>query len=224
MNLTKLVLFSVIFQSLCHNWRKIVVYHTEVIPKFFTALEGNAVNAYCGSLSPVEWAIELDDHSLPRNHTITNNTIILKNLSLSDSGTYYCKGKYKDYYQEIKTFNNYMYLIVFRVNQVGLVLPNILEVSEGSTAAITCGSLKQAEWFSKDIRSQEKATIGNTLILYKLKKDQSGPYICRGTEKPRLDEQIRIFHNDAIILVDGFVEVIPSNSLMLTPAQIVLGL
>ncbi len=197
-----------------------MVFHTEVLPLAFCALEGNSVKAYCGSLSPVKWTYGPNYLPLPSRHTVANNSIILNNVRLSDAGTYYCNGTYENRNQEIKTFVNYFYIEVFEMAEEGLIFPNYLEVSEGSNATLTCGSLKQAEWFSKDIQRQKKTIIGNTLILHHLRKEQSGLYFCRGVEKPILDEPMRIFHNDATIIVDGYVDIIKSNTLTLTLSEI----
>ncbi len=223
MRFTRLLLFTSLYVSSCENWRKMKVYHTQVFPMSFTALEGNIVKAYCGSMSPVKWTYGPNHLPLP-SHTVFNNSIILNNVRLSDTGKYFCNGTYQNEVQEIKTFVNYFIIKVFETAEEGLILPNFLEVSEGSNATLTCGSLKQAEWFSKNIQSQKKTIIGNTLILHHLRKEQSGLYVCRGVEKHNLDEHMRVFHNDATIIVDGYVDIIMSNTLYPTLAEIIEAL
>ncbi len=208
MKLIKIILCTTVARIFCQNWRKIVVEQAQVIPKIVTTLIGNSVRTHCGSLSPVEWTVGEHFLPLPNQHTANNNSLTLNNVGQSESGLYFCKGTYKNFLQQIKKFKNYFFLGVFEVAEIGSVCPNFLEVSEGSNATLTCGSLKQTEWFSKDIYSQLKTIIGNTLILHNLTKELSGQYICRGMEKESPDEPMIIFHDKAVVIVDGYVEMI----------------
>ncbi len=192
------------------DWLQVIIDPTDVIPEDFDILEGTPVKSYCGSLSPVVWTysrnenvgegdidISSRDDPLPSGFRLGNNTVILTNLSELDSGSFNCIGTYHDHEKRTKRFRNWFSVKVWSEIQVGLVLPSIIEVSESENVTLTCGSTKQVEWFGLTLPDQQKSVTNNTLTLWNLSKEFSGPYICRGTLISR-----KIFHSRSIVLVD----------------------
>ena len=120
-------------------------------------LEGGTVKSACGSFQPVIWAYADVLYSFPAdyfglregnfgytspppgNNVQQNNSIILTNLRLSDSGFYYCFGIYRTQSGMIAPFMTYFTLTVWSTIRPKLVLPNIAH-SEGDNVTFRCGS------------------------------------------------------------------------------------
>ena len=82
---------------------------------------------------------------------------------------------------------------------MGTLLPSWVEVTAGSQVTLTCGSLNQVEWFSVHLHELEKTFYQDKVILYRLQKEHSGRYFCRGTNSVN-----NIFHSSAVIIVNGY--------------------
>ncbi len=195
------------------NWGIIDIYNRMVIPNKVYRTENSSVTIYCGSSSPVSWmylpVIPSNGVQVPdfRRHTTGMKQITLNKLLWTDSGIYYCKGTH-----EGQAFIVHTVVLVHNGIPKKKVVPNWVEVSEGSSVALTCGSYSPVEWFSLNFRSQNKIIRYNTLTLYNLKKKHSGRYICRGkSNKVRLrGVRIRrhyysVFHSEALVIVEGVV-------------------
>ena len=197
------------------NWREITLFLEDVVPPRIDVFENASVIFYCGSLSAVSWSLKpiLTDNLMPssRRYPVSTRhlkgikTITLVNLLSNDSGMYYCKGTGKN-----KTFVRMFYVKVWGNVRYGKVIPNWVEVTEGNSVTLTCGSVKPVLWTSVHFDVQNKSFQGNSLTLYNLEKDHSGRYMCRGVVQHKLKKYDwsstnNIFHSWAIIIVDGFV-------------------
>ncbi len=200
------------------DFREIEVGYGELIPiNEVDVLEGNSVKAACGSLQPVTWTYTFDyneefgydfeivdgvyvyfgnNDPLPGTNRQHNNTIILTNLRVSDSGYYYCLGTYRTYSGMIAYFKKSFALYVWTKPPLGFVLPNEVHVSEGDNVTFACGSFREVEWFFRPI-GQEVHLANNTLSLKNVRKDSSGLYLCRGFPINR-----RVFQIPAALFVD----------------------
>lgn len=189
------------------DWREIVVQVGEVVPSHVNTFKKTVVKLYCGSVLPVTWfyrKYDSDEYiylSRTRNTTnfqfqIMNNSITINNLRQSDSGLVYCDGTHIALANH--TFVNYATVNVLGFVPRTRVIPNIVEVSVGDNVQLTCGTDKEAKWFGLHLNNQEKSIFNNIIILRNLKKEHSGPYVCRGIHN------YRIFHSRAIIVVEGY--------------------
>jgi len=180
------------------DWRNIIVNQTEIIPESpLRLLEGNNATIHCGSLSPLTWTYSSDDLPFPGQYIVERNSILLINLTDFHSGFYYCYGTHQMETSEIKMFKNYIWIRVEKVPYYGEVLPNRLDVSEGSNVTLECGSMKPVLWFTMNVPNEHKVEEDNKLILTKLRKEHSGPCVCRG-----VNHNDRVFHSISVILVD----------------------
>ncbi len=194
--------FSFIFGN---NWREINLYNRKMIPGRVDTTENSSVTIYCGSSSPVTWTVlsiyynyggaSVPDYS---RHASGTNHLTLNQLVRQDTGTYYCAGTHL-----WENFTLGVFIAVYIAVPRGKVVPNWVEVTEGGAVTLTCSSYGPVEWFSVNFRSQNKTILHNTLSLINLKKEHSGPYACRGTHKVRGTKHLHIFHNAAIVIVDG---------------------
>ncbi len=194
---------------LCSNWRKIELLLLHISPpNGAIVFQGSTVNVYCGSTSPVNWTFHHNyelanyDIGLPisNRHIKGDKNITLVYLKIEDTGDYYCHGLADNHY-----FISQIYIEVVSVAIIGEVIPNWVEVKEGSSVTLTCGSVKPVEWFSVNIEPQNKTIQGNTITLHNLKKEHSGRYLCRG-----IDGEI-VFHISSVILVDSYVVRVPQQ-------------
>ncbi len=181
------------------DFREIEVGYGELIPIWADVLEGNSVKAACGSLQPVTWTYFGNNEPLPGTNRQHNNTIILTNLRVSDSGYYYCIGTYRTQSGMIAYFKKSFVLYVWTKPPLGFVLPNEVHVSEGENVTFACGSFREVEWFFRPI-GQEVHLANNTLLLKNVRKDSSGLYLCRGFRINR-----RVFQIPAALFVDTHV-------------------
>ncbi len=199
------------------DFSEIEIRHGELIPApGADVLEGSTVKGTCGSLQPVTWTYTINfneefgydfeivdgiyvylgnNDPLPGTNIQHNNTIILTNLRVSDSGYYHCFGTYRtssgiDYFQV--SFNVHVHTAA----PFGSVLPSVTHVSEGDNVTFVCGSSRGVEWFFRPI-GQEVHLANNTLSLHNVRKDTSGLYFCRGFLRNR-----GIFQIHAMLLVD----------------------
>ncbi len=196
------------------NWRTINIYNKMVTPNKVCSTQNSSVTIYCGSSSPVSWmylpVIPSNGAQVPdfRRHTARMKQITLNKLLWTDSGIYYCKGTH-----EGQAFIIHTVVLVHNGIPKNQVVPNWVEVSEGASVTLTCGSYSPVEWFSVNFRSQNKTIRYNTLTLYNLMKKHSGQYVCRGTNKKvRLNGFTisghyftSVFHSQALIVVEGIV-------------------
>ncbi len=194
------------------DWREIVVRDGKVEPGFVKTNETSTVRLYCGSLFFVTWIYKSYKNyryiylNNPRDRAlvtfgfeIKNNTITLKHLKSSDSGNFHCKGTYNAIDHGTRRFIDYAVVIIFNFAPPSHVIPNILEISESDDVLLMCGSDKEVEWFGLNIKDQEKKLLNNTIFLPKLRKELSGPYICRGVS------ETKIFHSASLVIVEGYI-------------------
>ncbi len=80
------------------------------------------------------------------------------------------------------------------------MLPNWIEVPTGNSVKLSCTSFERAEWFGINIYNQNYSTQLNELILYNIRVEDSGPYVCRGFRR-----DLHVFHSYAHVIVDGYV-------------------
>lgn len=113
------------------------------------------------------------------------------NTFMNDSGLYNCFGKY-DYVLFFHFSSVKVYTEVLR----GQVLPNWMVTSEGDSVILSCGSIKPVEWFSAHSYRQNETLESNTVTIHNIKRENSGPYVCRGVNVLR-----NIFHDTALIVV-----------------------
>ncbi len=181
-------------------------------------LEGGTVKGACGSFNPVVWTfvnhpiysifvrrnyIQLaifsfmgDTSPLPDSNIQQNNSIILTNLKISDSGVYHCYGTYRTQSGMIRNFMNYFRLVVYPRNVTGIVLPSVTHVYEGENVTLFCGSSRVSEWYFT--RSGQDVQIANNeLFLYNVRKEDSGSYLCRGVTS----YTVRTFQSIAYLFV-----------------------
>ena len=188
----------------CLNRRKLNLFLGKILPDFAIIFENNNLTLYCGSSSPVNWSfVQISGSDLespvPGGHPVGYKNITLVNLQEEDSGYYYCRG-YIDYLP----FTERSFVIVVRTSSSGFVVPNWVEVREGTSVSLTCGSLKIAEWYSVNFYKQNTSIVGNTLTLHSLQKEHSGRYFCRGVRSTaRTMGKKSMFHDFALILVES---------------------
>ncbi len=202
------------------NWQTMNLYNKKMIPSsVIDTTENSSVTIYCGSSSRVTWSyspvLYYNESYTPdfRRHTMGTKQITLNNLLWRDSGNYYCEGAH-----EGQDFMVYLLVNVYKEVPKNTVVPNWVEVSEGGSVTLICGSDGPVEWHSVNFRSQKKIIRHNTLTLYDLKKKHSGQYVCRGTRrvKRRGHYFTRVFHSVALVIVEGVIHrvnsLIPTNN------------
>ncbi len=172
-------------------------------PYAVVMFEGNTLTIYCGSSSQVNWTFHHDydlNYNATRgfpvssNHIIGYKNITLVNLQKKNSGDYYCHGMVKN-----DTLLMSIYVLVMDAPLLGDVIPNWIEVSDGESVTLICGSARPIEWYGVHIHTQNKSVRGNRLTLFNLKRQHSGLYLCWGYAEESL------FHSEAKILVDSLV-------------------
>ena len=200
------------------DFSEIEIRHGELIPApGADVLEGSTVKGTCGSLQPVTWTYTINfneefgynfeivdgiyvylgnNDPLPGTNIQHNNTIILTNLRVSDSGYYHCFGTYRTYFGMIDYFQMSFNVHVHTAAPFGYVLPSVTHVSEGDNISFVCGSSRGVEWFFRPI-GQEVHLANNTLLLHNVRKNSSGLYFCRGFHRNRT-----IFQIPAVLFVD----------------------
>ncbi len=207
-----LILSALVSVISTRDWRKIVVYDGEVVPSLLDIVEDTPVRLHCGSLSPVKWTYRkygsnkytFLSHNrnitpLPFQFRVIHSSIIINNLSPSDSGLVYCQGTYITRAGNDHAFVNYTAVNVLDFMPFACVIPNIVEVSVGDHVQLFCGTDKGVEWFGLRLRNLEKTIVHNTIILRNLRKEHSGPYVCRGVYHHK------IFHSRATVVVEGYI-------------------
>ena len=198
------------------NWHVRELFLRSVDPKYVTVPEKSAVNIYCGSSSPVNWtytqsglhpAISEVSITVHSKHLIGYKTIMLIHLLQKDSGDYCCLGKDRNVYFRVCSL-----VSVVKSVPLGSVIPSLAEVLEGGSVTLQCGSEYPVEWFSLQYQNQNKTVQNNFLTLYNLRKEHSGPYLCRGTKLtitqiPFISQARLIqFHQTALIFVGSTVK------------------
>ena len=192
------------FTCICaRNWRRIPLYLRSVKPKVVNIFENSSVTIYCGSSSPVKWSyvpyVKNDPFSeieftISMRHRRGYKNISLINLLHNESGIYTCEGTHGNHF-----FRKSLYVLV-DLARVGQVIPNWIEVPSGNSVKLSCMSFNRAEWFGINIHNQN-ATQLNELILYNIRVEDSGPYVCRGFR-----HGLNVFHAYAHVIVDGYVD------------------
>ncbi len=101
-------------------------------------------------------------------------------------------------------FYQLAYVIVYSVVDYEVVLPSRVEVQEGKSVRLVCGSVKPVVWGSINQSIGEQSHENNILFLQNLRKEHSGRYLCRGVNLER-----EIFHTFALVIVEPIVKKIP---------------
>ncbi len=102
---------------------------------------------------------------------------------------------------ETKQFKNFIFIDVKEQVFYGEVLPSRVEVQEGSTVTLTCGSIKPVQWKIMKVPNDHMIKEDYKLTLTKLKKEHSGPYVCRG-----VNHLNRVLHSKTLIIVDPNIQ------------------
>lgn len=184
------------------------MYDRKVIPIGPDIPQNSSITIYCGSSSAVRWMHTPFNYSGPhlpiyRRHRMVSKRVTLINVTRADSGEYTCYGGLKDG----QRFTYSTFINVFEVTPTGRVVPNWVEASRHSSIRLTCGSKNLVEWYGVHLHTQNKTFVGNTLNLFNLQQEHSGRYICRGSFESKIfKKRIRIFHAQAIILVDSVID------------------
>ncbi len=192
-------------------WENIVVFPTFVKPERVKVLKGSSITVYCGSSSPVNWSFvpvqnifSQSGHltSLPKRHRQRNKSLTLFDLSLKDTGMYYCYGVHSN-----KKFVSPLYVSVNVSPNDGTVYPDWVEAPINGSVTLTCGSSAPVTWYSVHWRKLQKRVVNNSVTLFNLQKEHSGRYMCRGVKKLNSQDSrvANVFHSYAIIMVDSFV-------------------
>ncbi len=188
------------------DWREIFIKYGGIVPSITWVLVGDSVTLHCGSSVPVTWTFKpyigpASYEILPDRHCLGNYSVILNHLQLEESGFYRCRG----YFSDGEAFREVAFVVVSDTVNIGFVLPTRVEVPQGGSVKLVCGSLKPVEWtlFNRTIKYHTHEN--NTLILKKLKKENSGHFLCRG-----VNLQKEIFHRSALIIVDPIIQQIPT--------------
>ncbi len=199
-------LFSLL--KACKDWRKIEVRYGKMVPTVVgTFYGGSYVTLHCGSASPVSWTYEpyskcniIEERRLLGDRYRSNNfSIKLYDLQPDETGFYHCLG----YSVNNEAFNQFALVIVVDAVDYGSVLPSRVEVVEGGTVTLICGSIKPAAWIHIDQTIEYEIEGSNTLLLKNLKKEHSGRLLCRG-----INVQKEVFHKFALIIVEPVIKII----------------
>ena len=167
------------------DWRKIDVFHRQIVPSNLSVTEGVIVKAYCGSLSPVRWSFWPFTPStsgyinLLVKHDIDSNSVQLNNLRINDSGILTCHGEYESE-NHIYGFHLHIVIKVKRYAEYGEILPTYADVPVGYTVILSCGSITPVEWFGATLQDQKKIVDDKAITLLDLQREHSGLYLCRG--------------------------------------------
>ena len=203
------------------DWREILVYDSEVVPNIIRIFEGTPVIAYCGSSSPVKWTytrrgssekVYLTEDKFNRGISFTyklqNTSIVLTNLTASNTGALVCRGSYNEASQAVR-FSSKIKVCVEKFSRTEPyygVTPNFIQVSEGDTLTLTCKGDKPVEFFSVSLAYQEKSVLNDSIILKNLKKEHSGLYYCRAIISGEDSDGhfSQIIHTVGRVVVDGY--------------------
>ncbi len=197
---------------LSRNWRQITVLPKYTRPEKAALLEGNSLTIYCGSSSNVSWSFSPTTSQLtlpqyPRFYPVSERhikgykKIKLMQLSQNDSGYYYCRGTYR----RVPFISPVLVYVENRFHNIGM-FPTWVEVPRGDNVTLTCGSVRKVDWYSKDFYEQEKVLQFNVLTLFNMKREYSGPYVCRVVAPNRSWTEYKVLHSYALIFVDGFIQ------------------
>ncbi len=195
--LTILILYFVSLSSSNENWRQIKVLYGTIVPSFIVVFEGQSASLHCAGDKPVIWHFPREVNFEYSN--VERFTVILHNLT--DSGVYTCCGEFATGQQ----FCEITFVQVEKNPPFGMIVPSRVEVAEGSTIKLTCGSIKPVKWFSLN-NTPNMYLDGNSLIIDSINRNHSGPYLCRGFKANGT-----IFHQTVKVIVDGYLEIIPRS-------------
>ncbi len=193
--LTILILYFVSLSSSNENWRQIKVLYGTIVPSSLVVFEGQSASLHCAGDKPVTWYFPGEINFEYPN--VERFTVILHNLT--DTGIYTCSGEFATGQQ----FCEVTFVQVEKNPPIGMIVPSRVEVAEGSTIKLTCGSIKPVKWFSLN-NTPNMYLEGNSLIIESINRNYSGPYLCRGFKANGT-----IFHQTVKVIVDGYLEIIP---------------
>ncbi len=195
------ILSNCYFNTLCKDWRRIVVVLESLKPELALVNVGNSITLHCGSRMAVTWTFSSDVIPIYQESSSTLPDLTLNNLEEQNSGSYTCQGT---------NFMAKSLLVVAPLDShYYTVIPTWTETTEGNSVTLTCSSMKGIEWFGVHLHNINKSLNGNTLTLHNLQRKHSGNYYCRNVN---YDKEIR--HSKARIIVDSYVElVVPVGSI-----------
>ncbi len=197
------------------NWQHIEVYLGEVIPKYVFLEQNSSVTLYCNcKASAVRWTFRnayLARHvgagPVPNRHFRGSKQLTLINLKLEDFGRYFC-----GWTSGGRNFESaaLVWMLTNNVGELykynfGKVSPSWVEVTKNSTVTLTCHSVMPTEWFSVHFLHQSKLIQDNSITLLNLQEEQSGEYICRGSNPYNISNRHFVFHAKSRIIVDGVI-------------------
>lgn len=185
--------FSTHLNVLGKDWNRILVFPGTVEPRVTHIFEGGSLTAYCGSSVKVNWTRSIQG-AISNRHSVGHRKIRLNNLWKNDTGSYYCHGIYEN-----NRFLGVFFVYAYNNPKIKRILPSWIEVSNGTSVALTCGSLGVVEWFGLHIHMIHKTIVCNVIILHNLQEIHSGIYLCRG-----IDTKWKIFHTSALVIVEGY--------------------
>lgn len=201
--------FSSLFLSCTgRNWRRIYVPMKYVYPKQVELIEGTSMTAYCGSDIQVKWTFSatntfnqpLQEIQVHEKHVKGYNNITLVNMLEADQGYFFCHGSFGT-----KPFVSSIKVEVMKIPKLGGVLPSWIETTAGSMVTLHCGSVGPVKWYSEHLNSQTTSLVQNSIVIHDIKKEHSGPYLCKGSHKDKS------FDAYSWIIVDGYTEIGPSE-------------
>ena len=99
-----------------------------IYPRHIVSYVGSNILLYCESKDIVEWKQKGKEHIIPiLRHEEYNDYLVMNNVTLEDTGTYYCFGSYNDsslFQDNVDVFigGNKLYMIDHRLSMIFFIL------------------------------------------------------------------------------------------------------
>lgn len=182
-------------------WNTILVPTSTVLPRRVVVLEKTPVTAYCKNNSTATWTKLVRGNYIPvhRRHHKQKYKIVFVKLLKKDSGVYFCR-KQNDRFSNRPTPTLFKRSIIITVKKkpgYGQALPTRVEIKEGDSITLSCGSFTPVLWVGVHLPSMDCTRRGNSLLITNMRKEHSGRFLCRG-----IREEKTVFHDFSIVLVD----------------------